>query len=225
MGDLRRLVVFDLDGTLIDSRRDLADAANALIVERGGTPLAEHAIGRMVGEGAAVLVRRALDAAGLPFDGESVARFLQLYDERLLHTTRAYSGIPDVLASLAAQHTVVVLTNKPAAPSLAILDGLDLTAFVQQTIGGDSGFPKKPDPASLRHLIEAFAATPETTVMVGDSWIDYCTGRGAGTRICLARYGFGYHGVDEGKLLGDEALVDEPAQLVAAIAALFDGRT
>ena len=225
MGDLRRLVVFDLDGTLIDSRRDLADAANALIVERGGAPLAEHAIGQMVGEGAAVLVRRALDAAGLAFDARSVPRFLELYDERLLRTTRAYSDIPDVLASLAARETIAVLTNKPAAPSRAILDGLGLTAFIQRTVGGDSAFPKKPDPASLRHLIEAFAATPDTTVMVGDSWIDYCTGRGAGTRICLARYGFGYHGVDEGKLLGDEALVDEPSQLVAAIAGLLDGRT
>ena len=100
MGDLRRLIVFDLDGTLVDSRRDLADAANALIIERGGTPLPEEAIGRMVGDGAAMLVRRALSAAGLAPGDTSLPRFLELYDTRLLRTTRAYPGIPEALQAI-----------------------------------------------------------------------------------------------------------------------------
>ena len=221
MGDLRRLIVFDLDGTLIDSRRDLADAANALIMERGGRPHSVEAIGRMVGEGAGVLVRRALEAAGLPVDQSSLPRFLELYDERLLATTRAYPGIAEALEALSPTAAIAVLTNKPSAPSRRILDELRLARFVETTIGGDSPFPKKPDPASLQHLIEAFGAKPRSTVMVGDSWIDYSTARAAGASICLARYGFGYHNVDEARLQGDEAVIDEPSQLEDAIERLL----
>jgi phosphoglycolate phosphatase-like HAD superfamily hydrolase len=89
------LIAFDLDGTLIDSRRDLADAANALIAELGGEPLSEDAIGSMVGEGAAVLVRRALRAARVLEPPDAVARFLALYDTRLLNHTRLYDGVID----------------------------------------------------------------------------------------------------------------------------------
>jgi phosphoglycolate phosphatase len=220
VGDLRRLIVFDLDGTLIDSRRDLADAANALIAEHGGQPLSEDAIGRMVGDGAAVLVRRALDAAHVPVEDSSLPRFLELYDERLLATTRAYPGIPEALEALSPTAAIAVLTNKPSAPTRRILEELRLSRFVETTIGGDSRFPKKPDPTALQHLIEAFGAAPRSTAMVGDSWVDYNTARAAGTWICLARYGFGYHNVDETRFEGDEAVVDEPSQIVAAIARL-----
>ena len=221
MGDLRRLIVFDLDGTLIDSRRDLADAANALIVERGGRPLAEDDIGRMVGEGAGVLVRRALTAAGLDLDPASLPRFLELYDARLLNTTRPYPGIPAALAALAAAATLAVLTNKPLAPSRRLLDALAMAPLVAAVIGGDSAFARKPDPASLHYLMTRFGTSPPTTVMVGDSWIDYQTARRAGTAVCLARYGFGYEGVRVDELRGDEGLVDDPAQLVPTIERLL----
>ena len=222
MGDLRRLIVFDLDGTLVDSRRDLADAANALILERGGQPLPEEAVGRMVGEGARVLVERALTAAGLTVDAVSLPRFLELYDERLLNTTVAYAGIPAVLEALAPQATLAVLTNKPLAPSLRILEALGLSRHIATTIGGDGPFPRKPDPASLQHLMKSLDASPRATAMVGDSWIDCETARQAGTAVCLARYGFGYHGVDPSKLHGDEGLVDDPAQLTPVLSRLLD---
>ena len=221
VGDLRRLIVFDLDGTLVDSRRDLASAANALIRERGGEPLPEDAIGRMVGDGAAMLVRRALTAAGLPLDESSVPRFLELYDDRLLDTTLAYAGIPETLEALAHEATIAVLTNKPLAPSVRILDGLGLARFVAQTIGGDSPFPRKPDPSSLRHLMSSFVVTPGTTVLVGDSHVDHETARAAGVAICLARYGFGFHGVDPARLRGDEAIVDRASDIPAAVRRLL----
>jgi phosphoglycolate phosphatase len=221
LGDIRRLIVFDLDGTLIDSRRDLASAANALIRERDGRPLPEEAIGRMVGEGASALVQRALTAARLPVLPDSVTRFLELYDERLLETTRVYSGIPDAVATLAAAGVIAVLTNKPAAPSLRILDALGLARHLAATIGGDSEFPKKPDPASLRSLMARFGLRAEETVMIGDSWIDWETARRAGTPICLARYGFGFETFPAAQLRGDEALVDHPAQIVSAVGDLL----
>jgi phosphoglycolate phosphatase len=222
VGDLRRLIVFDLDGTLVDSRRDLADAANALILERGGRPLSEEAIGRMVGEGARVLVQRALTAAGLTADADSLPRFLELYDERLLNTTTPYAGIPASLEALAAHAPIAVLTNKPLAPSLRILEALGLSRYVAATIGGDGPYPKKPDPAPLLHLMDAFDSSPRATVMVGDSWIDRETARGAGTAICLARYGFGYHAVDPAQLRGDEQLVDDPSEMAEVIRRMLD---
>lgn len=222
MGDVRRLIVFDLDGTLIDSRRDLADAANALIAERGGSRLSEHEIGRMVGDGAAMLVRRALTAAGLPLDDSSVPRFLELYDERLLSTTRPYAGIAEALASLASFATIAVLTNKPLAPSARLLEALGLARFVSATIGGDTEFPRKPDPTSLIHLTHRFGVDRRQTVMVGDSWIDYATARRAGTPICLARYGFGFDTFPAGEIRGDEGLVDHPAEFEPVIRRLVD---
>ena len=225
MGDVRRLIVFDLDGTLIDSRGDLADAANALIVERGGRALSEDAIGRMVGEGAAVLVRRVLTAAALPVDEACVPRFLELYDDRLLHRTRPYDGIPAVLEALAARHVIAVLTNKPFGPTTKLLDALGLSPFVASAVGGDGPAPRKPDPASLVGLIERHRSSPSQTVLVGDSRIDFETARAAGTPICLARYGFGYDGFPVDRLRGDEALVDAPAQIPEAVERLLSSRT
>lgn len=218
----RRLVVFDLDGTLIDSRRDLTDSANALIVERGGRPLPEADITRMVGEGAALLVRRALTAAELSYADADVTRFLEIYDQRLLDTTRQYPGMREALETVAAAAVVAVLTNKPLAPARVLLDALDLSPFIATTVGGDGRFPRKPDPASLRHLIAAHGATAETTVMVGDTRIDFETAANAGTHMCLARYGFGYEQFDTRRLTGREALVDEPSQIPDAIRRLLE---
>jgi hypothetical protein len=97
VGNLPSLIAFDLDGTLIDSQRDLAQSANQLIVELGGDPLAEEAIGGMVGEGAALLVKRALAAAGLEHSSSALDRFLEIYDTRLVNHTRLYDGILDAL--------------------------------------------------------------------------------------------------------------------------------
>jgi len=208
-----RLVVFDLDGTLIDSRQDLADAANALIVERGGSPLPVDAVTGMVGEGAALLVRRALTAAGLDADVEkALPRFLELYDERLLANTRAYPGTTEVLDALAPRATLAVLTNKPQRPTEAILRGLNLHLYFAQVIGGDTAFGRKPDPAGLRHIIALAHVPAEETVLVGDSAIDLRTARAAGVPICLVTYGFGFP-LAVPELSGEERLVGSPGEL------------
>jgi phosphoglycolate phosphatase len=225
MGHVRRLIVFDLDGTLVDSRRDLADAANALIEERGGRPLPDAAIARMVGEGAALLVRRALTAAGLPFDDESVPRFLALYDERLVATTRPYPGMVEALRAMAPLAPMAVLTNKPVAPARALVEALDLAPFLETVVGGDGPWPRKPDPASLMDLMRRFDAPPEGTVLVGDSRIDLETAHAAGVPLLLARWGFGADGVAVSSLRPSDTSVARPADLPPAVRDLFARRS
>ena len=209
-----RLIVFDLDGTLIDSRRDLADAANALIVERGGSPLPVDAIASMVGEGAALLVRRALKAAGTDLDIErDLPRFLALYDERLLAHTRLYDGTREMLDALRSRATLAVLTNKPQRPTKTILHGLAIAGFFEWVVGGDTTHGRKPDPAGLRHLMQQSGSTPAGTLMVGDSAIDLRTARAAGIRCCLVRYGFGFP-TAASELSGDELIADSASALV-----------
>jgi phosphoglycolate phosphatase len=207
------LLVFDLDGTLIDSRRDLADAANALIVEHGGEPLPVEAIANMVGEGAPLLVRRALTAAGLRRDVHgALRRFLELYDERLLAHTRLYDGTREALDALATDATLAILTNKPQHPTERILEGLGIASLFEWVIGGDTPHGRKPDPGGLTHLMSLAHAGSGETVMVGDSAVDLRTARAAGTRVCLVSYGFGFRTVD-GLLQGDELVADSPADL------------
>jgi phosphoglycolate phosphatase len=187
-----RLFALDLDGTLIDSRGDLATATNDFLVERGALPLPEDAVGRMVGEGARVLVSRASAAAGLPPpDDAAMARFLALYDTHLLDSTRPYEGIPDLLASFRARAHVAVLTNKPLAASRRVLEALGLATFVEDCLGGDGPHARKPSPEGLRQLMTAFGADPASTWLVGDSAIDLQTARNGGVRFALAAYGFG----------------------------------
>ena len=209
-----RLVVFDLDGTLVNSSRDLARATNALLRELGGSALPEEAVTAMVGEGAAVLVRRALSAAGLdPHTPGALERFLVLYDAVLLDNTRPYDGTVELLEWMIPRVPVAVLTNKPARATERVLEGLGLTRFFRQVIGGDTPFGRKPDPAALLHLTEASGGAASETILVGDSPIDLATARRAGARICLARYGFGYRFTD-GDFRGDELFIDTPLELV-----------
>lgn len=184
------LVVFDLDGTLIDSAADLAAAASALAVELGGRALGLVEVVAMVGEGAAVLVRRALTAAGVdPATPGATARFLALYDERLLATTALYPGITTVLAALDPLVPLAVLTNKPLAPAERLLRGLDVRQYFLEVIGGDGPWPRKPDPGGLSALRVHAAGGP--LVLVGDSPVDAETAERAGAVFVLAQYGFG----------------------------------
>jgi phosphoglycolate phosphatase len=211
-----KLVVFDLDGTLVDSRRDLADSANALLAESGAEPLAEVAIGRMVGDGARVLVSRVFEAAGRERPPDALDRFLVHYDRRLLAHTRPYPKIPEVLSELERRVSLAVLTNKPLDATRRVLAGLDLARFFRDgfVLGGDGPFPRKPDPAGLLHLISRAGVTPADTALVGDSAIDWQTARAASTRVYLARYGFGFDGVPLDRLRADERVIDRPEQLL-----------
>ena len=208
------LIVFDLDGTLIDSSRDLADATNALIGEFGGMPLSVDEITSYVGEGATLLVRRALKAAGLDrLPADALDRFLVHYAERLTVHTRPYPGIPEALDRLRDYGCeLAVLTNKPERATKEILRRLGLDWRFTEVMGGDTSAGRKPDPAGLLQIIQRGGASPLSTLLVGDSLIDFKTARNAGTRICLARYGFGYRFTDD-TFRGDEMFVDDPSQL------------
>ena len=176
------LLVFDLDGTLINSRRDLAESANELLEGYGAAPLAEEAVGRMVGEGAGVLVSRVLAARGLQAPhAEALARYLAIYDRRLLDHTVAYDGIEDVLRAFRSTERLAVLTNKPAPPTNRILTALGLDTYFEWVIGGDSRHGKKPSPGALRWLMEQAGTGPGETVLIGDSLVDVQTARAAGT--------------------------------------------
>jgi phosphoglycolate phosphatase len=215
-----RLVVFDLDGTLVDSHRDIADATNAAVADLGGRPLEMSVITSLVGEGAAVLIRRAMGKAGLDVDlREALERFLIHYDARLLATTAPYPGVIETLRTLGHGRTLAVLTNKPHQPSLRILDGLGMREFFAEVIGGDTPLGRKPDPAGLRAIMANAGVSPAETILVGDSPVDLETARQAGTGICLARYGFGYR-FDGAEFDGTELFVDEPAAIVATLAAV-----
>jgi phosphoglycolate phosphatase len=208
---MTRLVVFDLDGTLVDSRRDLANAANALIAELSGRPLSEEAVGAMVGDGAAMLVRRALTASGLdPELPGALPRFLELYDERLLDHTRPYDGITDALARLHGRATLAVLTNKPQRATDRLLAGLDLTRYFTQIVGGDTPFGRKPDPTGLLEIVRRSGAEVNGTTLIGDSPVDLETARRAGSGIVLVTYGFGFRDVE---LRGTERVVHHPSDL------------
>jgi phosphoglycolate phosphatase len=223
VGDLHRLIAFDLDGTLIDSRRDLADSANDLVLQLGGTPLPEAAIGRMVGEGAMLLVRRALTAAHLEEPPDAVARFLDSYNHRLLNHTRPYPGIPDIVR-LAREHArVVVLTNKPKRHSEQILAGLGLRELFDDVIGGDGPLPRKPDPAALLALMDAADADRTTTLMVGDSPIDYRTAINARVQYCIVSFGFGFSNFTSDDRVDDQWIAADGNALAECIRRFVGG--
>ena len=221
-GAMTGLVAFDLDGTLVDSAADLAAAASALTVELGGPALTRDEVVAMVGEGAPVLVRRALTAAGLdPETPGATARFLALYDERLLDTTTLYPDVRAVLDALDPLLPLAVVTNKPERPARRVLEALGLRHYFLEVIGGDGPWPRKPDPAGLRSLEVHAGGGP--IVFVGDSPIDAKTAARAGAAFVLAAYGFGATGPAEA--LATPYVAAVPADLPRVIgAALRQGR-
>jgi phosphoglycolate phosphatase len=216
------LIVFDLDGTLIDSRLDLAESANELLVSLGAGPLPVDAIAGMIGEGARVLVSRVLKAAGMGADPQALlARFLEIYDRRLTNHTRLYPGLESALASVAGRSALALLTNKPKHHTRRLLEAFGVASRFRWVIGGDSGFPRKPDPASLQYLIGEAGTTPETTLFVGDSMVDVETARRAGVRVCVAAYGFAQF--REGiALAGDEFVARAPGEVTACLNAFLE---
>ena len=212
------LLVFDLDGTLVDSIHDLAEAASDLSESHGGARFDDDAVCRMVGEGASVLVERVMARAGHsePPAG-ALEEFLRIYDQRMFDTTRAYPGMAETLRELADSHAMALLTNKPEDSARKVLAHCGLDGFFSHMVFGDRTFPRKPDPAGLRWLMKQHRASAARTVLVGDSEVDLATARAGGVRVCLARYGFGFIRIDPATLRGDETFLDQPRDLLAVL--------
>ncbi len=186
------LVVFDLDGTLIDSKADLANAVNATRRELGLDPLPDEVVFSYVGEGAPVLIRKAL---GEGYSEEqyqqSLEFFLRYYREHMLDHTRLYPGAREALDRMrAAGIRLAVLTNKPVRFSRDLIRGLGVADRFDVVYGGNSFATKKPHPEGLEAIMRELGARPETTLVVGDSAVDVRTARNAGVRVCGVTYGF-----------------------------------
>ncbi len=202
--DSIELIVFDLDGTLIDSARDLCNSVNAALEHMGRPHLDDPIIAGFVGNGAAMLVRRSLAVEnGVSPDevhDEELATaysfFLDHYREHKLDFTYAYAGVIESLADLrllpdGSERQMAVLTNKPVRPARAICEGLGMGNCFFRIYGGDSFPLKKPDPMGLRTLMHEARVRPEQTLMIGDSKVDVLTARNAGAWCLGCQFGFG----------------------------------
>ncbi|MFZ0497596.1 MAG: phosphoglycolate phosphatase [Steroidobacteraceae bacterium] len=187
------LVIFDLDGTLIDSAPDLAAAINTMLAGYGREPLAVAEVRRMVGDGVAMLVARALAARDCePEDPAAAERsFTRHYESNATSLTTVFPGAVRALQALsAAGIALAVCTNKPARLAAGILDSLGLAGYFARVIGGDSLPFRKPDPRMLLSLLEAFGVGPEGSLLVGDSEVDAATARAAGMPFVLMKHGY-----------------------------------
>ncbi len=184
------ILVFDLDGTLIDSARDIADSVSEMLESYGAPAVPVAKVITMVGEGAPMLVRRALKQSGIdPSPREALDRYMQIYDRRMMDHTAPYDGIREALALSVQRGPLAVLTNKPLGPSIGILEALGLRGFFTKIIGGDSDFGRKPDP---RGLLSLQALAPgDQLVMIGDSPADWKAAEAAAVPFVFTRYGFG----------------------------------
>jgi phosphoglycolate phosphatase len=191
---MTRHLIFDLDGTLVDSAPDLATALNGLLAEFGKPALAESTVRAMVGDGAGVLVQRGLQASGLGDADQPAAlrRFLALYRDCLIDKTRAYPEVEATLERLQSEgHKLGVCTNKPYDPTQRILKALKLDRFFGAVIGGDSLPKRKPDPEPLLAAIEGLGGIAAKAVMIGDSANDVLCARAAGVTAILIPSDYG----------------------------------
>jgi phosphoglycolate phosphatase len=207
------LLIFDLDGTLIDSKLDLVHSVNAARDLMKLPPISEEVVASYVGNGAPVLMRRAL---GEEASDEEVRRalefFLDYYREHMLDNTRLYPGVREALNRLLeAGAKMAVLTNKPMRFSRALVEGLGLTKHFFQVYGGNSFEQKKPDPIGIETLLKESGAERERTIMVGDSGVDIRTARNAGVKACGVTYGFQPEGFEQDP---PDIVVDDLMELV-----------
>jgi phosphoglycolate phosphatase len=219
-----KLLVFDLDGTLIDSAQDLANSVNATLSHFGRAPLPDAQIGSFIGDGALMLMRRGFAAAdGAPVDEAFLETayvfFLDYYREHKLDFTYAYEGVPEALAALAeSSHdgspTLAVLTNKPVRPAQAICEALGLAPHLFSIYGGNSFATKKPDPEGLLALMREAGAKPEETVMIGDSEVDVRTAQNAGAWSIGCTFGLSPQTLANNP---PDILVDSPEEWLTAL--------
>ena len=192
-----RLLVFDLDGTLVDSKEDLANAVNVALESFDLPPLPNPVIYSYVGDGASALILRALPPEKADLLQEVLDRFLAYYRRHLLDTTRAYPGVVGALRKWAGIYRMAVLTNKGVAMSQEILSGLSLDGSFFEVRGGDSFGTKKPDPEGLLRILREAGVEAREAIMIGDSRNDVQAGRAAGAVTCGVTYGLGTSGFAE----------------------------
>ena len=210
-----KLLIFDLDGTLIDSRNDLANSVNGMLRHFGRNDLPLEVVATYIGDGAPMLVRRALgDPTDEHFLNEALNYFLAYYREHKLDSTTVYAGIAEALAILRGENGVrramAVLSNKPVNPSRAIVEALGLGPFFAQVYGGNSFPTKKPDPMGALQLLREFEVRAEEALMIGDSSNDVLTGRNCGMWTCGCTYGFSPQTLVQAP---PDVLVDHPHEL------------
>jgi phosphoglycolate phosphatase len=213
-----RLIAFDLDGTLIDSRADLVASVNATLAHLGRHPLPDAVIASYIGDGVHMLVRRALgDPEHEEIVTDAVSFFLTYYRVHKLDHTYVYEGVLDALAAIARalpDTSIAVLTNKPVRPSEEICAALRLAPHCFRIYGGNSFETKKPDPLGLETLMREAGATPEQTLMIGDSDADVLTARNAGASVIGCRFGLAPHSLADAP---PDCLVDSPSEWLEAI--------
>jgi phosphoglycolate phosphatase len=193
-----RLLIFDLDGTLVDSRQDLGNSVNAMLRHFGRHELPFEVIGSYIGDGAPMLVRRALgDPKDEHFVHVALQFFLDYYRKHKLDYTHVYEGVLEALRALSSTETfprkMAVLSNKPVGPSRAIVDALAMNPFFFQVYGGNSFETKKPDPFGARMLLREANVEPSETVLIGDSDVDVLTAQNAGLYSVGCTYGLAPH--------------------------------
>jgi phosphoglycolate phosphatase len=215
-----QLLVFDLDGTLIDSRQDLANSINAMLANYGRHPLPEDVIASYIGDGAPTLVRLSLgDPQDERFVTEALTYFLDYYRAHKLDHTYVYDGVfpaLDALAQTIAGQKMAVLSNKPVGPSRAICEALTLAPYFYAVYGGNSFDTKKPDALGLETLMRESGVKPEETVMIGDSDVDVVTARNAGAWAVGCTFGLAPHSLE---VAPPDVLVDSPMEWLDALLA------
>ena len=190
-----RALIFDLDGTLIDSKLDLIHSVNAMLVEMGRERLSAEVISGYIGHGASVLVSRAL-GAGAPEQecAHALQFFLKYYEEHKLDNTCGYPGVAETLADLSRRELpMAVLTNKPVRISVRILEALGLAKYFGSIYGGNSFETKKPDPLGANTILREMSLAAHEAAIVGDSEVDVQTARNVGTAAIAVNFGFGVH--------------------------------
>ena len=188
-----RAIIFDLDGTLIDSKRDLIHSVNAMLEAMRRPQLAAEVISGYIGHGAPQLVARALGGSATEEElKHGLQFFLSYYEEHKMDNTCAYPGVPETLSQL-RRIPMAVLTNKPVRISVRILETLGLARSFRAIYGGNSFETKKPDPLGANTILRELGVDPREALIVGDSEVDVQTARNAGTRAAAVNYGFGVH--------------------------------
>src|SRR5438876_5377953 len=188
-----RALIFDLDGTIIDSKLDLIRSVNAMLVEMDREQLHEDTISGYISPGGPQLVGRALGDGATEAERERALKWFLAYDENhKMDSTCAYARVPEALEQLAA-FPMAILTNKPVRISVRILEALGLAKYFRSVYGGNSFETKKPDPLGAKTILCEFGAVPGETMLIGDSEVDVQTARNAGTLAATVNYGFGAH--------------------------------